>query len=88
MDFLIWLEMIGIANISTCIDNLSILSMKLTVLVNLWVTKLIQGVQTHNGLYENARNDKQMKKIYQIFFCIFITFHLIQTFDFSTMIHG
>ena len=34
------------------------LSMNSIFLVDLWVTTLIQGDQTHNGHFENARNDK------------------------------
>ena len=46
-------------------------------LVDLWMNKLIQGVQTHNGPFKNARNDKQTKKNYQIFL---LYFHFI-SFD-------
>ena len=51
-------------------------------LVDLWMNKLIQGVQTHNGPFKNARNDKKQKKIIKYFYCICILCHLIQIFDF------
>ena len=50
-----------------CFQFFSIFYHEFGFLVDLWMNKLIQGVQTHNGPFKNARNDKQTKKNYQIF---------------------